>query len=65
MEDQEAACVCVCARACVCVYVCVCVCGLPVRTIFSLKYRTAKNNSKWECPEKFRELSIIEPKCPV
>ena len=34
-------------------------------TAFSLKYQTAKNNSKWECPENFRELVIIEPKCPV
>ena len=33
--------------------------------VFSLKYRTAKNNSKWECLENFRELLIIELKCPV
>ena len=32
-------------------------------TVFSLKYRTAKNNSKWECVENFRELLIIELKC--
>ena len=25
-----------------------------VATVFSLKYRTAKNNSKWACPEIFR-----------
>ena len=34
-------------------------------TVFSLKHRTAKNNSKWECPENCRELIIIEPKCPM
>ena len=34
-------------------------------TIFSLKYQTGKNYSKWECPENFRELFIIKPKCPV
>ena len=36
-----------------------------VTTVLSLKYLTAKNNSKWECPENFRDLLIIEPKCPV
>ena len=33
--------------------------------VFSLKYWTAKNNSKWVCPENFRELLIIELKCLV
>ena len=33
-----------------------------LHTVFSLKYQTAKNNSKWECPENFRELLL---KCPV
>ena len=34
-------------------------------TVFSLKYWTAKNNSKWECLENFREFLTIEPKCQV
>ena len=34
-----------------------------VNTVFSLKYRTAKINSRWECPQILESL-IIEPKCP-
>ena len=34
-------------------------------TVFSLKYQTAKNNSKWECPANFRELLNWSVGCAV